>query len=150
MLIYCKLIYDTSTVSCPACEMEISPAHIQLSLQLLFSAGMLAIKTSSVPGVHGATVTGTQGMGVSTPIAAEVAAATSGLASEEHIANGGIFTMGLLSKMLATGTLLVITLFTGKTIKEDGAAPNEQVIMAPMHTSCDIFVFLGFYLKVLF
>jgi hypothetical protein len=94
----------------------------------------LAIITVGEPGAQGATVTGTQGIGVSTPKAAAVAAATVGFAIEVHIANGGIFTMGLLSIIFAAGILLVITLLSGKTINEDGAAPNEQAIIAPIHT----------------
>ena len=107
---------------------------MQFKVQVLLSAGILAIITVGDPGDHGATVTGTQGIGVSTPKAAAVAAATIGLAGEEHIAKGGMFIMGLLSIMLAAGILLVITLLRGKTINEAGAAPNEQVIIAPIHT----------------
>lgn len=95
---------------------------------------MLAIIVFEQPGVQGATVTGMQGIGVSTPKAAAVAAATIGLEGELHMANGGIFTMGILSMMLAAGILLVITRFNGNTINEPGAAPKEQLIIAPIHT----------------
>jgi len=42
--------------------------------------------TVGAPGTHGATVAGMHGIGVSTPIAAAVAAATIGFAGDMHIA----------------------------------------------------------------
>ncbi len=50
--------------------------------------------TIGAPGAHGAEVAGTQGIGVSTPSAAAVAAATVGFAREEHIPKGMMFFMG--------------------------------------------------------
>ncbi len=111
---------------------------MQLSLQELSSAGILAIMVLEAPGAHGATVTGMHGIGVNTPKAAAVAAATIGLERELHMANGKIFTMGLLSIMLASGILLVITRFNGSTINELGAVPNVHDIIAPIHTCCGI------------
>ena len=75
--------------------MEITPPQAQLRVQVLFNAGMFPTNTSGVPGTHGAGVTGIHGMGVNTPKAADVAAATVGLANEEHIPNGKILTMGI-------------------------------------------------------
>ena len=46
-------------------------------------------------------VTGTQGCGVRTPPAADVAAATCGLDGERHIANGRMFTFALKSSTVA-------------------------------------------------
>ena len=60
----------------PGTEIEITPAQAHISLELLFSAGMLATSTVGDPGTQGAGITGTQGIGVSTPNAAAVAAAT--------------------------------------------------------------------------
>ena len=51
----------------------------------------------------GQVVTGIQGMGVSTPNAAAVAAATVGFAGEVHMPKGMIFMNGLLSMILAIG-----------------------------------------------
>jgi uncharacterized membrane protein YvlD (DUF360 family) len=124
-------------------EKEINPPHIQLRLQLLFNVGIFPNITVLEPGVQGATVAGMHGIGVSTPNAAVVAAATVGLANELHMPNGRIFTMGLLSMMLAAGILLVVTRFCGNTTRELGAAPNEQLIMAPIHTCCGMIK--GFY-----
>ena len=75
--------------------MEITPPHIQLHVQLLSNAGILAIMVLDAPGVHGATVAGTQGIGVNTPNAAAVAAATSGFEGDEHIPKVGMLTRGL-------------------------------------------------------
>jgi len=47
------------------------------------------------PGTHGAGVLGIQGMGVSTPRAAAVAAATVGFASDVHTPKGMMLTMGM-------------------------------------------------------
>ena len=52
------------------------------------------ISTVGEPGVQGAGITGIQGIGVITPIAAAVAEATVGFASEEHMPKGGILAMG--------------------------------------------------------
>jgi hypothetical protein len=75
-----------------------------------------------------------QGIGVSTPSAAAVAAATSGLAGDMHMPNGMIFIIGMWSMMLASGTMLVITLFVGNTTSELGAIPMVHIIIAPMQT----------------
>lgn len=59
--------------------MPITPPQLQNNLDPSFKAGILPIKTVGEPGVHGAAVTGIQGIGVNTPSAAAVAAATMGL-----------------------------------------------------------------------
>ena len=46
---------------------------------------------------------GMHGWGVSTPRAADVAAATCGLASDVHIPNVAMFVIGTMSWMVATG-----------------------------------------------
>lgn len=68
---------------------------MQLSVHELLSVGILASKTVGDPGTHGAGVAGIQGIGVSTPNAAAVADATTGLAIDVHMANGKILTMGI-------------------------------------------------------
>lgn len=67
-------------MNCPAMLIEITPPQLHISLLLLLRAGMFATRTVGEPGAHGAAVTGTQGIGVRTPIAAAVAEATVGLA----------------------------------------------------------------------
>jgi len=94
-----------------------------MHLELLFNAGILLIITVGEPGAQGAVVTGRHGIGVNTPSAAAVALATVGLAREEHIPNGKIFTIGLLSKILQNGRE-VVTLLVGREIRVLGAFPK--------------------------
>ncbi len=98
---------------------------------------MLAICTVGEPGTQGATVMGMHGMGVSTPRAAAVAAATMGLAMDWHMPKGMMFIMGTLSMMLADGAP-DITQFIGSTFSVPGAIPNEHFNIAPEQTSLPI------------
>lgn len=77
-----------------------------------------------MPGIQGATTLGIHGMGVSTPMAAEVAEATVGLDSELHMPNEGMLTMGLKSMMLAMGLLASMTRFSGVTMSLQGVMPK--------------------------
>jgi hypothetical protein len=79
-------------------------------------------------------MTGMHGIGVSTPNAAAVAAATVGFDGPMHMPNGGIFTMGAESMIVAAGSPLVITRFVGSTTKLLGATPKLHMSIAPMHT----------------
>ncbi len=88
-----------------------TPPQVHINLELLFIAGIEPISVNGFPGVHGATVTGTHGIGVKTPIAAAVAAATVGLAGDWHIPNGAMLTIGLLSIIFAAGIFDTSTLF---------------------------------------
>ena len=126
------------TVICPATVKVITPAHVHMHVDVLLSAGILAINTVGEPGAHGAGTTGTHGMGVRTPIAALVAAATVGLAMDIHMPKGGMFTIGLLSMILAAGGPPAMVLLTGSTIKELGATPKLHIIIAPLTTNCAI------------
>jgi len=56
---------------------------------------MFFTNTVGFPGIQGATVLGTQGIGVNTPKAAEVADATVGFAKDWHIPKVAILTKGL-------------------------------------------------------
>jgi hypothetical protein len=80
-----------------------TPAHEHMQVDVLFSAGWFPIITVGDPGAQGAVVTGMQGWGVSTPIAAEVAAATCGFTIDMHIPKGGMLVIGAKSMMLAAG-----------------------------------------------
>ena len=112
-----------------------TPAYAQFNLQVLLSAGMPRNNTVGDPGAHGAGSIGVQGMGVKTPNAAAVAAATAGFASEVHMMNGGMLTNGILSIMFALGGPSLSTLGEVTTSVE-GPVPNVHCIMAPIHTSC--------------
>jgi hypothetical protein len=113
--------------------MVMTPAQEHMHVLVLFRAGILPIMTVGDPGVQGV-VTGTHGIGVSTPSAAAVAAATVGLARELHIPNGGMFTIGLKSMMFAAGGPSAFVRFTGNTIRLAGDAPKLHAIMAPIFT----------------
>jgi hypothetical protein len=67
---------------------------MHISVEVLSSAEVPPMVTVWAPGVQGDIVTGMHGIGVSTPRAAAVAAATAGFAIDMHIPNGMIFTMG--------------------------------------------------------
>jgi hypothetical protein len=81
------------TVVSPASINEITPPQMQLSFDMLSSVGKLASKTVGAPGAHGNGVAGMQGIGVKTPIAADVAAAVAGNEGDEHGPKGMILTM---------------------------------------------------------
>jgi len=104
-------------------------------MQLLSRAGIEPTMTVVLPGAQGALVTGTHGIGVSTPIAAEVADATVGFASDIQVPNVGTFTNGLLSMIVATG-MFTMTPPVGRIVRGAGAAPNEHFIIAPPVASC--------------
>lgn len=114
----------------------ITPAHEQLHLESLCKAGCPRISTLGTPGAQGV-VTGTQGMGVSTPKAADVAAETVGFDNELHMPNGMMFIIGAKSMMLAAAGPWPVT-FGGMTANFEGAAPKLHFNVAPMLTYCDI------------
>jgi hypothetical protein len=132
-----SIFYGVITVNSPGLVICITPAHMHIHLLVLFKVGMLASSTVGAPGTHGAGVLGMHGMGVNTPKAAAVAAATVGFAGELHIPNGKIFTIGLLSIIFASG-VPVKTMLAGSTISELGAAPKLHCSIAPIQTCCAI------------
>jgi hypothetical protein len=79
-------------------------------------------------------VTGMQGIGVRTPSAAAVAAATVGFAREMHMPKGGMFTIGAQSMIVAAGVPAIVLLI-GRTFNVEGARPKGHIIMAPAVTS---------------
>jgi hypothetical protein len=101
---------------------------------LLGSAFLSPPLSPPPPTTQGAGVTGTQGIGVKTPKAAAVAAATVGFDGELHMPKGGIFKIGLLSMMLAAGGPPVMVRFCGKTTRLLGATPKLHWSIAPIQT----------------
>jgi len=83
------------------------------------------------PGLHGAVITGTQGIGVRTPIAAEVAEATVGFAIDWHMPNGMMFTIGAKSMMLAINILPHLGRNGTMTLSVEGAIPKLHWSIAP-------------------
>jgi|SRR5471030_56802 len=110
-----------------------TPAHEHISLLLWFKAGRLPINTVGAPATHGPAGIGMQGIGVSTPSAAAVAAITIGFDGLAHRPNGGTLTMGAKSMMVAAG-VPVRTRLAGNTTSVDGAAPKLHCMTAPAQT----------------
>jgi hypothetical protein len=131
-------IYGVSTVNWAGAVTWIMPAHMHISLQVLSTAGGPPSNTVVTPGTQGMVVAGTQGIGVRTPSAAAVAAATVGLAGLEHIPNEGTLAKGMLSMMFAAGMPPAITQFTGRTCSAPGAAPKLHESIVPLVTCRDI------------
>ena len=116
----------------------ICPPQLHISLHESVKAGMLPTFTVGEPGVHGAGITGIQGMGVKTPWAADVALDTVGLDNELHTPKGMIFVIGILSIMVPTGLLPAATLFWGVMTRALGADPKVHVSCAPAVTNIAI------------
>jgi len=66
----------------PGLVIEITPPQTQVNFDVALREGVLAISTVGEPGIQGAGVTGTHGIGVNVPKAAAVAAATCGFARD--------------------------------------------------------------------
>src|SRR3546814_259573 len=107
---------------------------MHMHLQVLSSVGRLPSSTVGAPGTHGDVVARMQGIGVSTPIAAEVAEATVGFASEVHMPNGMMFSIGTWSMIVAAGWLLDRVRLTGSTTSDDGATPKLHIRVAPLRS----------------
>ena len=102
--------------------MDICPPHVHIHLLLSVRAGMFITFTIALPGAQGATITGTHGIGVSTPMAAEVAADTVGLAIERHMPKVGMLA-GVKSIVVAISIFMHLGLNGTVTINEQGAIP---------------------------
>jgi hypothetical protein len=122
-------------VAAPGFVIVITPSQVQFKVQVALSAGLFLIITVGEPGTHGVVVTGTQGAGVGTPRAADVAAITAGFVGALHMPKGMMFFMGILSIMVAAGMLAPLTRFSGVIVRVDGATPNEHINIAPIVTS---------------
>jgi hypothetical protein len=112
--------------------MLITPVQSHMHFDVLSSIGCPPSNTVGAPGTHGAEVTGMQGIGVSTPIAAAVAAATSGFAGDMHMPNGAMFTIGTWSMMFAANWLLICVRLMGSTDNTEGAIPIVHMSCAVM------------------
>ena len=130
----------TETVNSPGLVTWITPAHMHISVHVLSSVGFPPRVTVAAPGTHGDVVTGMQGIGVSTPSAAAVAAATDGFAGDMHMPNDMMFTIGTWSMMFASGWFPVLTRFTGSTTRLLGAIPMAHCSVAPLQTCCGMWI----------
>src|SRR3954452_10930016 len=96
------------------------------------SAGLPPIMVVGALGVQVPAMSGTHGIGVSTPSAAAVAAATVGLATLEHIPSGGMVPSGAMSVMAAAGLPSTVTRLPGRTWRVVGASPKDERSNAPV------------------
>lgn len=78
-----------------------TPPQAHWHMHVAVNAGAPLICTVGEPGDQGEVVTGMHGCGVSTPSAADVAAATCGFDSVVHIPKGMMLTFGAKSWMVA-------------------------------------------------
>lgn len=122
---------DTDTVNSPGRQLESRVPHTHQGARVT-SVGKLARVTVGALGVPGGVVTGIQGMGVSTLIAAAVAAATDRFAGDMHTPSGIIFTRGTSSMIFASGWFSVFTRFT----KSLDIIPIVHCNVAPLPTCC--------------
>ena len=114
----------------PGNPIVMRPPHVQLHIDGDVSAGMFPMSVFAAPGFQGPAGTGTHGMGVSTPSAAAVAAATVGFARLMHMPNGGMFIIGTMSLIVAAGLPSMSTRLVGSTFNVEGATPKLQVNIA--------------------
>lgn len=112
----------------------ITPPHAHWHWAPSTRAGWPPITVVVAPLTHGV-VAGTHGMGVRTPSADAVAAATVGFASDVHMPNVGMFTSGVASTIVAAGLPSTSTRDVGSTISDAGAAPKLHIIMAVAATA---------------
>lgn len=102
--------------------MDIWPPQVHIHLLLLVRAGMFITFTIALPGAQGAGITGTHGIGVNTPMAADVAAETVGLAIERHMPKVGMLA-GVKSIVVAISMFIHFGRSGTVTINEQGAIP---------------------------
>lgn len=112
--------------------MEMVPAYAHCNVEPCIRQGVEHTVICGATGVHVPTVTGVQGCGVSTPIAAAVADATAGLAIELHNPIGVILAPAAQSFIVAVGLPPVSTFVAEVAFKVPGDIPQVQTMVAPV------------------
>lgn len=107
-------------LTCDVVIIEITPVYAQISFDSCVRIGAVLAIQVGFPTIHGAGVIGIQADG------APSAAITAGLSGLLQDPNGKIFIKGLLSRIFATGRLLIMILLSGNTPNGIGAVPNEH------------------------
>jgi hypothetical protein len=102
---------------------SIEPVHTQVHFELLVRAAASSTNAVSAPGDQGAGMRGMQGIGVKTPMAAAVAAATSGFAGLWHWPKTAMLTIGRRSFTEATGSSAPTALTSGNTVRDAAEVP---------------------------
>ena len=78
------------------------------------------------PGTQGEVVAGTQGTGVSTPMAAAVALITAGLVGDLQSPNETMLTWGAKSSVVAASLWSMVTACPGRICRGEGVVPIEH------------------------
>jgi hypothetical protein len=120
------------------CVTEMLPPQVHLHVLPLSAAGMPAMVVVLEAGLQGAAITGRQGIGVCTPMAAAVAAITMGFVEELHMPKVMILTRGVTIIVVATG---MPATRSGVGVPSSAEAPGgsacEHLSMLPMvSTAC--------------
>jgi hypothetical protein len=110
-----------------------TPPNAHWQVLPITSAGAPPMVVVGEPGTQGVRA-GTQGIGVSTPRAAAVAAATVGLARLLHMPKVGMLT-GVEHVTFAAGVASTMTLEVGSTLRLAGARPKLHCTNAPICTT---------------
>ena len=110
------------------------PAQAHIVLLFASTTGCCPIFVFFAPGDHGLTGMGMQEDGIKTGTGPAIFQFI-GLAGDKQFPKAGIFTNGMMSKILAIGLVFAVkVLFKGRTIIDFGPAPKEQEILAPLQT----------------
>jgi hypothetical protein len=116
----------------------IMPPHVHMQVLSLSRIGILESIILGFTGIQGDNVIGMQGIGVKTPKAAAVAAATIGFEGDEQVPKGRMFSMGTLAVILAPGPLTESSRVMGSTISFPGAAPKAHFTIPSAFTCIPI------------
>lgn len=124
-----------TTENCPGSVIEMlsGPPRAQVHRDSAVRAGIPLMRTVGAPGIQGVVV-GVHG----TVAPAALAATAAGFIGELQIPNGGMFTNGSHSMIVAAGVVAVTMAPSGMTASGIGAAPHSHIIIAPITTSSPI------------
>lgn len=122
------------------------PPQMHVFFAEFTSMGLPKIFTIGLTGVHGDGTTGTQGIGVKTPLFAMVAANTTGFLIFLHIPKGKMLKHGIKSMTDDDGKKQIVT-GEGRGIRGEGAAPKEHLQSPVRITGFPIFPPNSRYLK---
>lgn len=127
-----------ATAELPGFFTVMTPLHMHWHVQLSSSAGDPSTFIIALPGAQGAVTAGTQGIGVSVPMAADVACATWGLFIVWHSPKGSMLVFGTLSSIVAMSILPHFGRIGTLTVSDDGVVPKVHWSIAPVVTSFPI------------
>ena len=137
------------TWNCAGILILIIPPKAQDKIESLVNKGPVELIKEGFKGAQVPTGVGMQVPGVNTPNAAAVCAAVIGFAKLVHNPNGVIFTNGMQFTQVPIGKAEQTTV-DGIIVNIPGAKPNEQFVIAPLHTQNPILYILTRYYWTIF